>query len=46
MFERGIKHILKAHGKIGRLYTDHGAAFLSAQTHRILDTLHITLCTR
>jgi hypothetical protein len=42
-FERGIKHILKAHGKIGRLYVDNGAAFVSAQTQRILDTLGILL---
>jgi transposase InsO family protein len=43
VFERGIKHILKAHGKIGRLYVDHGAAFVSSQTQRILDTLGIIL---
>jgi len=42
-FERGIKHILKAHGKIGRVYTDHGAAFVTSQTQRILDTLGIIL---
>jgi hypothetical protein len=42
-FECGIKHILKAHGKIGRLYADHGTAFVSAQTQRILDTLGIIL---
>jgi transposase InsO family protein len=42
-FECGIKHILKAHGKIGRLYADHGTAFVSGQTQRILDTLGITL---
>src|SRR4030042_203164 len=42
-FERGIKHILKAHGKIGRLYADHGTAFVSAQSQRILDTLGIIL---
>jgi hypothetical protein len=43
LFERGIKHILLAHGRIGRLYTDHGSAFLSSQTQRILDILGITL---
>lgn len=43
VFERGIKHILLAHGRIGRLYADHGSAFISGQTHRILDTLGITL---
>ena len=42
-FECGIKHILAAHGKIGRLYTDHGSAFVSLQTHRILDILGIVL---
>lgn len=43
LFERGIRHIVRAHGRIGRLYTDHGSAFISAQTQRILDTLGITL---
>ena len=43
LFERGIKHILFAHGRIGRLYTDHGSAFVSGQTQRILTTLGITL---
>jgi transposase InsO family protein len=42
-FEQGIKHILKAHGKIGRVYVDHGSAFVSGQTQRILDTLGIIL---
>ena len=43
VFERGIKHILLAHGRIGRLYADNGSAFISGQTQRILDTLGITL---
>jgi putative transposase len=43
LFERGIRHTLRAHGRIGRLYADHGSAFISAQTQRILDTLGITL---
>jgi transposase InsO family protein len=43
VFERGIKHILRAHGRIGRIYCDHGSAFVSGQTKRILDTLGITL---
>ena len=43
VFERGIKHILRAHGRIGRVYCDHGSAFVSGQTKRILDTLGITL---
>ncbi len=42
-FEAGIKHILAAHGRIGRLYTDHGSAFVGVQTRRILDTLGIVL---
>jgi len=42
-FEQGIKHILKAHGKIGRVYVDHGSAFVSGQTQRMLDTLGIIL---
>ena len=42
-FEQGIKHILKAHGKIGRVYVDHGSAFVSGQSQRILDTLGIIL---
>ena len=42
-FEAGIKHILCAHGKIGRLYVDNGASFVGTQTKRILDTLGIVL---
>jgi transposase InsO family protein len=43
LFERGIKHILLSHGRIGKLYADNGSAFISGQTQRILDTLGITL---
>ncbi|MAE16909.1 MAG: hypothetical protein CL911_05655 [Deltaproteobacteria bacterium] len=43
LFERGIRHILMAHGRIGRLYCDNGAAFVSAQTKRILDTLGVIM---
>ena len=43
LFEDGIKHILKSHGMIGRLYTDNGSSFVSNQTRRILDILAITL---
>jgi putative transposase len=43
VFEAGIKHILAAHGRIGRLYADHGSAFVGVQTRRILDTLGIIL---
>lgn len=42
-FEKGIKHILKTHGRIGALYTDNGATFVSNQTTRILDILGIPL---
>ena len=43
LFEAGIKHILAAHGRIGRLYVDHGSTFVGSQTRRILDTLGIIL---
>lgn len=42
-FEDGICHILKAHGKIGKLYTDNGATFVSNQTKRITTVLGIYL---
>ncbi|MBN2442967.1 MAG: transposase [Spirochaetales bacterium] len=42
-FEKGIKHILKAHGRIGALYVDNGSTFVSRQTKRILDILQIPL---
>jgi transposase len=42
-FEAGIRHILKAHGRIGMLYVDHGAPFVSQQTKRILDILGIVI---
>ena len=42
-FERGILHILRSHGRPGRIYTDHGSTFISDQTRRILDTLGIPL---
>jgi len=42
-FECGIRHILAAHGRIGRLYADNGSGFVSLQTRRILDTLGIVL---
>ncbi|MEA1910689.1 MAG: DDE-type integrase/transposase/recombinase [Spirochaetota bacterium] len=41
LFEKGINHILKAHGKIGRLYVDNGSTFVSKQTKRIVETLGI-----
>jgi transposase InsO family protein len=42
-FETGIQHILKAHGRIGMLYVDNGAPFVSRQTKRILDILGIVI---
>ncbi len=42
-FEAGIRHILAAHGRIGRLYCDNGSTFVSHQTRRILDSLGILL---
>lgn len=42
-FERGIFHVLQAHGRIRRLYTDNGSTFVSDQTQRILDGLGIPL---
>ncbi|MBT4499521.1 MAG: DDE-type integrase/transposase/recombinase [Gemmatimonadetes bacterium] len=42
-FEAGIKHILAAHGLIGRLYVDNGAPFISMQTKRIVDSLGVLL---
>lgn len=42
-FEKGIRHILLAHGRIGRLYVDNGSTFVSLQTERILNTLQIHL---
>ena len=42
-FEFGIKHILRAHGRIGMMYVDHGSPFVSGQTKRILSTLGIVI---
>jgi len=42
-FEAGIKHILMAHGRIGRVYVDNGSNFVSAQTKRILDSIGILI---
>jgi transposase InsO family protein len=42
-FEAGIKHILSAHGRIGRVYVDNGANFVSSQTKRITDSLGLLL---
>jgi len=42
-FESGIRHILAAHGRIGKLYCDHGSPFISNQTKRILDSLGLII---
>lgn len=42
-FEKGIRHILQAHGRMGKLYVDNGSTFVSLQTERILNTLQIHL---
>lgn len=42
-FEAGLKHVLKAYGRIYRVYVDHGSTFVSQQTQRILDILKIQL---
>lgn len=43
VFENGIRHILKTHGKIHKLYVDNGSTFISNQTKRILDILSIPI---
>lgn len=42
-FEAGIKHILAAHGRIGRLYVDNGSSLVGLQTKRIVDSLGLLL---
>jgi len=42
-FEKGIKHILSSHGRIGQVYVDNGSTFVATQTKRILDSLGIPL---
>lgn len=42
-FEKGLRHILSSHGRIGRAYVDNGSTFVSHQTRRILDSLQILL---
>jgi len=42
-FEAGLKHILAAHGRIGRAYVDNGSNFVSSQTQRIIDSLGLLL---
>ena len=38
-FEYGIKHVLLSRGRIGRVFCDNGAPFVSGQTLRILSIL-------
>jgi transposase InsO family protein len=42
-FEKGIKHIVKTHGRIGCLYCDNGSTFVSDQTKRILSIIAVPL---
>jgi transposase InsO family protein len=42
-FLRCIKHILMAHGRIGRIYVDNGSSFISKQVKRICNILGILL---
>ena len=42
-FEYGLRHVLLAHGRIGRVFVDNGSAFVSTETLRILSILGIPL---
>jgi hypothetical protein len=42
-FEKGIKHILACHGRIGMIYVDNGSTFIALQTKRILSILGIAI---
>jgi len=42
-FEYGLRHVLMAHGRIGRVFVDNGSAFISSETLRILSILGIPL---
>jgi len=42
-FEYALRHVLLAHGRIGRLFVDNGSAFVSSETLRILSILGIPL---
>ena len=43
VFEYGLRHVLLTHGRIGRIFTDNGSAFVSSETLRILSILGIPL---
>jgi len=42
-FEYALRHVLLAHGRIGRIFVDNGSAFVSSETLRILSILGIPL---
>jgi putative transposase len=42
-FECGLQHVLRAHGRIGKVFVDNGSAFVSGETLRILSILGIPL---
>ncbi|RKX73578.1 MAG: hypothetical protein DRP87_18665 [Spirochaetes bacterium] len=42
-FEYGLKSVLLCHGRIGKVFTDNGSAFISSETLRILSILGIPL---
>jgi hypothetical protein len=42
-FEYGLQHVLRAHGRIGKVFVDNGSAFVSGETLRILSILGIPL---
>lgn len=42
-FEYGLRHVLLAHGRIGKIFVDNGSAFVSGETLRILSILGIPL---
>jgi transposase InsO family protein len=42
-FEYALRHVLLSHGRIGRLFCDNGAPFVSSETLRILSILGIPL---
>ncbi len=42
-FEYGLRHVLLAHGRIGKAFVDNGSAFVSGETLRILSILGIPL---
>ena len=43
VFEYGLKHVLLSHGRMGKVFCDNGAPFVSSETARILSILGIPL---